>query len=132
MTTVSVTPFLRFALLVDAAVSGAMALLLIAAAGPLAGLLHLPEALLSAVGLVLAPYVIVVGWLGTRTTLPRAAVWAVIACNVLWAVDSAWLLFSGMVSPNTLGVAFVIVQAVAVLVFAELQFSALRRGRAAA
>lgn len=127
MSTVVVSPFLRFSLLVDATVSGVMALLLMAAAAPLAGLLLLTEALLFRVGLVLVPYVLVVGWLGMRAALPREAVLAVIGCNALWVVDSGWLLFSGMVAPNNLGVAFVIVQAVAVLVFAELQFTALRR-----
>lgn len=132
MTRIPVTPFLRFALLVDAGVSGAMALLLVLAAAPLSILLHLPEPLLFNVGLVLVPYVVVVGWLGLRQDLARTAVWAVIACNVLWAVDSCWLLASGLVAPNALGTAFVIVQAVAVLVFAELQFTALRRTRLAA
>jgi len=132
MTRTPVTPFLRFALLVDAGVSGATAVLLVVAAVPLAALLHLPEALLFNVGLVLVPYVVVVGWLGSRHDLARTAVWAVIACNVVWAIDSCWLLVSGLVAPNAFGVSFVIVQAVAVLVFAELQFTALRRSRLAA
>lgn len=53
--------------------------------------------------------------------------WAGIACNVLWAIACVLLLISGIVAPNSLGVAFVIVQTVAVLVFAELQLTALRR-----
>jgi hypothetical protein len=132
MSRVTVSSFLRFSLLLDAAVSGLMGLLLLIASGPLATLLRLPETLLFGAGVFFVPYVAVVAWMGLRTTLLRGAVWAVIACNVLWALDCGWLLMSGMVTPNSLGVAFVIVQAVAVLVFAELQFTALRRERVAA
>ena len=132
MARVAVSPLLRFSLLIDAAISGLMGLLLLLGAGPLAALLRLPEALLFGVGVFFVPYVLVVAWMGLRSALPRGAVWAVIACNVLWAIDCAWLLMSGMVSPNNLGTGFVIVQAVAVLVFAELQFTALRRQGAVA
>ena len=45
-TTIKQTPFLRTALLGDAAASGATGLLLVIAAGPLAPLLGLPEPLL--------------------------------------------------------------------------------------
>jgi hypothetical protein len=37
------------------------------------------------------------------------------------------LLFSGQVSPNTLGVAFVLVQAIAVAALADVQLFGLRR-----
>ena len=127
MSRVAVSPFLRFSLLLDAAISGLMAILLLFASGPLATLLRLPESLLFGVGVFFVPYVLVVGWMGMRKTLLRGAVWAVIACNVLWAIDCVWLLMSGMVTPNALGVAFVVVQAVAVVLFAELQYVAIRR-----
>jgi len=42
-------------------------------------------------------------------------------------IDSALLLLSGWGQPSTLGVAFVIAQAVAVGIFAELQFIGQRR-----
>ncbi len=47
--------------------------------------------------------------------------------NVLWAVDSLMLLLSGWVAPNVLGYAFVVAQAVVVAVFAEIQYSGLRK-----
>ncbi|MBX7201341.1 MAG: hypothetical protein K1X51_18390 [Rhodospirillaceae bacterium] len=131
MSTAPVTPFLRLALSLDAAVSGVTALLMAAGATLLAGWTHLPEALLSWVGLGLLPYVAIVAWMATRATLPRAAVWVVIACNALYAADCVWMLVSGFGSPNTLGQAFVAVQAVAVAVFAELQWMALRRATGA-
>lgn len=127
MSTTPVTSFLRYSLLLDAAISGLMGALLLLTAVPLAALLRLPENLLFGVGVIFVPYVLVVAWLGRRPVLPRGAVWAVIACNVLWAIACVLPLMSGMVASNSLGVAFVIVQTVAVLVFAELRFTALRR-----
>jgi hypothetical protein len=131
-TTLHPTPFLRFALLGDAAASGATGLLLAAGAGSLAGLLDLPEALLRIAGLVLLPYAAFVAWLGTRKGgVPRNAVRAVVAINLLWALDSVLLLAAGPVAPNGLGIAFVLAQALAVMGFAALQWTALRGATAA-
>ncbi len=126
MSTVRVSPLLRFGLLIDAGISGAVGALMLAATGMLHNITALPEPLLRYVGLVFIPYVLLVGWFGLRESLPRGAVWAVIACNVARAIASILLLTSGGIAPSTLGVAFVIVQAVAVVVFAELQFMGLR------
>ena len=120
------TPFLRFALLGDAAASGATGLLLAAGAGSLASLLGLPEGLLRVAGLLLLPYAAFVAWAGTRDGVPRNAVRAVVAINALWALDSALLLAVGPVSPNGLGVAFVLAQALVVAGFAAMQWTALR------
>jgi hypothetical protein len=122
---------LRRALQADAVVSGAMALLLTLAAGTLSPLLALPEALLLDTGLFLIGYAALVGWLGTRAVLPRTMVLIVIAGNALWTLGSVALLLSGSVAPNALGIAFVLVQATAVGIFAELQFIGLRRSEAA-
>ena len=126
-TTLHPTPFLRFALLGDAAASGATGLLLAAGAGALASLLGLPEGLLRVAGLVLLPYAAFVAWTGTRNGgAPRNAVRAVVAINLLWALDSVLLLAMGPVAPNGLGVAFVLAQALVVLGFAAMQWMALR------
>lgn len=124
--------FLRRALLLDAAASGATALLAIAAAGLLEGLLGLPAALLRWAGLVLLPYVAFVVYAGTREDVSRSAVWAVIAANALWAVASALLLMSGWVAPTALGYAFVIGQALVVALLGELEYMGLRRQMVAA
>ena len=124
--TVHTTPFLRLALLGDAAASGATGLLLAGAAGPLAGLLGLPEPLLRTAGLILLPYAALVAWAGSRPALPRNAVRTIIAVNLLWVIDSAALLAFGP-APRALGVAFVLAQALAVLGFAAAQWTALRR-----
>ena len=127
MSSFSPSPFLRYALVGDAVASGATGLLLAFGAGALAGLLGLPEALMRSAGLILLPYAAVVAFLGTRATMSRRAVWAVIAVNGVWVADSLILLASGWVSPTALGYAFVLAQAVVVLVFAETQYFGLCR-----
>ena len=62
-----------------------------------------------------------------RDPIPRRAVTAVIACNVLWRVDCLLLALSGWIEPNVLGYAFIAVQVVVVAAFAELQWVGLRR-----
>jgi hypothetical protein len=132
MMTIHPAPFLRQALLADAVTSAACALLLLVAAGPLERILGLPPALMRGAGLVLLPYVAILAAMALRDSLPRAAVWAVIAANALWAIESALLLVSGWVEPTRAGVAFVIAQAVVVAMYAELQFMGLRRSSAVA
>jgi hypothetical protein len=124
--------FLRYALLADAVASGATGLMMIAGAGLLDGLLGLPSALMREAGLVLVPYVAFVAYVGTRETIARTAVQAIIAINVLWVAGSIGLLVSGFVAPTLLGYAFVIFQAIVVGVFAELQVMGLRRNEVVA
>jgi hypothetical protein len=127
MATLQVSPLLRFALRLDAAATFATALPMCFASGALAGWTALPQALLFGAGLFMLGYAAVVGGLSRRATLPRWAVWTVIVGNALWALDCAALAFVGVVSPSALGVAFLLVQAVIVFAFAELQFVGLRR-----
>jgi len=119
--------FLRRAILADAIFSGASAVLLTFGAGVLAPLLNLPEALLRETGLFLIAYAALAGWLGTRPSMPRALVLIVIAGNAAWTIASIALLFSGAVTPNLSGQAFVAIQAIAVGALAELQYIGLRR-----
>ena len=124
--------FLRRAMLADAAISGATALLMIAGAGLAARLLSLPEPLLRYAGLILVPYVAFVVFAGTRETISTPAVWTIIVSNVLWAAASILVLVTGWVSPNALGYAFVIAQAAIVALFAEVQYAGIRRSEPAA
>lgn len=123
--------FLRYALIADAVASGATGLLMIAGADLLTGLLGLPAALMRESGLLLVPYVALVAFVGTREAISVAAVKAIVAVNVLWVLGSVGLLVGGLVAPTLLGYAFVIVQAIAVGVLAELQIIGLRRADAA-
>jgi hypothetical protein len=119
--------FLRRAIQADAIFSGLSALPLSFGAEALAPLLNLPEALLRETGLFLIAYAAFVGWLGTRTTMPKILVAIVIAGNAVWTLASIVLLFSGEVAPNLLGEAAIAMQAIVVGVLAELQFIGLRR-----
>lgn len=116
-------------LLADAAITGVTGLLMLLGAGPLADLLDLPTALLRSAGLVLLPYVALLLWLATRDSVPDGAVWSVSVANVAWAVACVGLLVSEAINPNGLGVAFILIQTVAVLVFAAMQLKALRGDR---
>jgi hypothetical protein len=127
MSTIHPSPFLRKALLLDAAASGATALLLIAGAGLLEGLLGLPVALMREAGLILVPFVAFVAWVGTRAEVSRGAIRTIVAANALWVIASIGLLVSGWVAPTALGYAFVIAQAGVVALFGELQYAGLKR-----
>jgi uncharacterized protein YjeT (DUF2065 family) len=118
---------LRRAFLLDTIVSGMMALLLTFDAGELAPLLDLPEQLLRETGLFLIAYTALVGWLATRQSMPKVLVMIVITGNVAWTLASIALLFSGAVTPNGLGQAFVVAQAIVPGALAELQYIGLRR-----
>lgn len=119
--------FLRRALLADAIVTGAVALLQTFGAGLLTPLLNLPEPLLRETGLFLIAYTALVGWLGTRQSIPGALVAIVIAGNAAWALGSIALMFSGAVTPNLLGYVFIALHAITTGVFAELQYIGLRK-----
>jgi hypothetical protein len=118
---------LRKALLSDAVLSGLTGVLLAFAANALTNPLGLPVGLLRWSGVILIPFAGFVAWLGTRDRLHRPLVFAVVACNALWALDSVLLLFTGWVEATLWGELFVILQAVVVAVLAELEFLGLRR-----
>jgi hypothetical protein len=119
--------FLSRALLADALFSGVSAAGLTFGAGLLAPFLNLPEALLRETGLFLIAYTVLVGWLGTRSSVLKPLVLIVVAGNAAWTLASLALLFSGAVSPNWLGEIVVVAQAIATGVFAELQYIGLRK-----
>ena len=102
------------------------------AAQPLGELLGLPFVLLLVAGIVLLPLALVLYWMSNQTLLSRTGVWAVIALNALWVVESIALLVTGYVQPTALGYAFVIGQALVVLLLAELEFFGLRRSESLA
>jgi len=132
MTLLQPSPLLRLTLKADALAGGAMGLLMALAAQPLGQLLGLPFVLLLVAGIVLLPLALVLYWMSNQTLLSRTGVWAVIALNALWVVESVALLVTGYVQPTALGYAFVIGQALVVLLFAELEFFGLRRSAALA
>lgn len=124
--------FLRRVLWADAAVSAVVGLLMAAAASWLASFTGLPAALLVPAGLALLPYAAYLVWLATRSAVPAGAVWVPIVLNGVWAVDCVGWIAAGLPAPAAPGIAFLVVQALTVLVFAELQFIGLRRAAPAA
>jgi len=117
---------LRRVLWADAIVSAAVGALMALGAPALHGPLGLPVALLLSAGLALLPYAAYLVWLATRARVPRAAVWVPIVLNLIWAADCGLVLFGGSMLPTGLGEAFIALQIVTVLAFAELEYIGLR------
>ena len=126
-----VNPMLKFVMGADALLSGGLGVLMALAAGPLAGLLGLPSALLFYAGIVLVLYAGLVGWCAKRSALSRGMILTLIAINLVWAMDCIALLLSGFVQPNALGIAFLVAQALFTVVIAELLIIGMRRERVA-
>jgi hypothetical protein len=127
MHTLNASPLLRRALLADGLLGLLTGALLVLAAGWFAELLALPRELLLTSGWTLLPLGMFLLWLGSCETVNRLLVWAVLAINALWVVDSLLLLVAGWVAPNLLGQVFVIGQALLVLLFLELELVGLKR-----
>lgn len=121
--------FLRNVLLVDAASCMATGALQVALTQPLSDLSNLPEPLLLATGWFLLAYAALAAFVATRSAIPRGFVWLFVAGNFAWAAACAVLLIARPVAPSLLGHAWILAQAVTVVVLAELQWMGLRRTR---
>jgi hypothetical protein len=119
--------FLRVALKLDAVVTGANGAAYLVAAGPLADLFGLDAMLLRGAGAFLLVFAAAVWIAGTRTVVPRRAVAVIVAANALWAIDSIVSAIAGWGTPTTAGTVWIVLQAVTVAAFAELQLTGLRR-----
>lgn len=117
---------LRKVLAIDAVTCLATGLALTAGADLLAAPLGMPVTLLRGAGLALLPFVMLVAYAARQAEPSRPLLWAVIALNAVWVLDSALLLVSGWVEPTWLGQAFVIAQAAVVALLTELQYTGLR------
>jgi hypothetical protein len=118
---------LRFALLADALASGATGVLMAAGAGLLAPILGLPSPLLLWAGVLLIPFALLVAWSGAREQPPGGVAGAIVLVNLAWVVGSVALLALLPQAPTALGYAFVIAQALAVLVLALMQWTGIAR-----
>ncbi|GAA2830125.1 hypothetical protein [Crossiella cryophila] len=123
--TANPTGLLRLALRLDAVASGAMGVLLLLGSSFLAELLGLSAGLLLGAGVVLVVFAAGVATVGLRRQLSRVGAWEIVVINALWVVAS--VVVAAILPMTGLGVAFVLVQAAAVAVFAELQVVGLRR-----
>ncbi len=121
------TVWLRRALWIDVFFSGVAGVAMGAGHTLLAPVLGLPEGLLIGAALVCLAWAAALGTLARRPHMPRLLVWGVILGNGAWVAASIALLEFGWVQPSGWGTAFLVAQAVAVGVFAELQWWAMRR-----
>lgn len=117
--------FICRTLLADAVISGAAGVLMVFGAGLLAPLTNLPQPLLQIAGITLFPWFLALLWMSRAESVPRDGVRFVVAINLIWVAGSIAALL--LTNPSVFGYAFVIAQAVAVGVFAELQIIALKR-----
>ena len=121
------TLFLSRVLLLDGVTCAVFGLLLLVDGPVVAEMGALPLGLLRGAGAMLLPCAALLLWMSRRASLPIALVWAVIALNIGWVVDSVALLELGWIKPNGLGMAFVLAQAAAVAAVAVLEYAGLRR-----
>jgi hypothetical protein len=113
-------------LLVDAAMTGVNGLAYVLAGGWLADWFGAPEPLVRSLGAFLLVVAAGVALLATRRPIPRRGVAALATLNVVWVVASLdYALLGGL---TTLGVAWTVLQAVVVGVFAAGQVWLARRG----
>jgi len=124
--------FLPNVMWADAASCAATGALQVAFTGALAGLTGLPAPLLMGTGVFLLAYAAMAAFMASRGTPPRTLIGLVIAGNLGWAVACISLLVSGIFPVTAVGVAWVLAQAVCVIVLAELQWTGLRRSRGGA
>jgi hypothetical protein len=127
MPTKNPLPSLRSLLLADAATCAALGLALDFGAAPIATLTGLPAGLLLYAGLSLFPIAAFLALVALRPALQPLGGRLAIAGNAAWVAASLALLASGWGAPNGLGVAFVLIQALAVAGLTLLELAALRR-----
>jgi hypothetical protein len=123
--------FLPAVLWADAASCAATGALQLAAAPLLARWFGLDAVLLMVTGALLLAVAAFGALLARSAPIPRAGVWVLIAGNLGWLLGCAELLFTGA-GGNTLGQAWIVLQAIVVGVLAELEWTALRRAPRAA
>lgn len=110
----------------DAATCGVMGLVLVTGAAPLAGLTALPEGLLFWAGTLLCPIALFMLASALCRPVPLWAAVFIIAGNGLWVAASLALPLAGLVAPNLLGWALLVVQAGAIMVLLVLEAQAMR------
>lgn len=125
MKLVQPSTLLRRALLIDAAASGAVAALQLAAGATLAAVTSLPPALLLESGLFLVAYVMLLLAMASIATAPKALVQVVIIGNCGWALGALGVALA--LAPTGWGWAWLAAQAAAVLAFAALEQAGLQR-----
>jgi len=121
--------FLPNVMWADAASCAATGALQLAFTGALERLTGLPAPLLLGTGVFLLAYAAAAAFMASRRTPPRTLIGLVVVGNFGWALGCIALLMSGVFAISALGTAWVLAQALCVVVLAELQWTGLRRTR---
>jgi hypothetical protein len=108
----------------DAATCAAMGTLLVVASGLIAGLTAIPGSLLFLAGLVLLPIAVFMAIFARAASVPAWALQIIVAGNVLWVLGSVISPITGLITPNSLGWVFLLMQAAVVSLFAGLEWDA--------
>ena len=119
-------------LLLDAFTCAAMAVLLLLFGNATAAMTHIPKVLLFYAAIILIPCALFMLVVALKASEFKPAVWFIVVGNVAWFVASVLMLISGLISPNALGFAFVLIQAAAVAGLTICEFLALRNNKVAA
>lgn len=117
---------LRVALKVDAIASGLTGLGFVSTPEMFRDLYGLPSALTVPTGAFLLAFAAGLWFLASRPRISAGAVGSIIVLNVAWVAASIAVLAAGP-PLTTIGIGYVIAQAVAVAALAELEFIGLRR-----
>lgn len=131
MKTIQTARLLKLALVVDAAASGAIGIVQLAVPGMLGDALQLPLPLLGETGIFLVGYALMLLALASLRTAWTLAIRVIIFGNIGWALACLALAATGILAQSGLGTAYLAFQALAVLLFAGLEYAGLRASQAA-
>ena len=126
MKTIEPVRLLKLALYADAAASASLAVVQLMLPSLLASYLSLPAMLVTETGIFLAGYALLLVYLASTRHVWAAEVQVIVVGNVGWAIACMLLAATSVVTPSALGIAFLLFQASAVLLFAWLQHTGLR------
>lgn len=127
MRTIHPSPLLRLGLRLDAILSLAAAALVPLLMEPLGAALGLDRVHMIALAGFMFFWAGLTGWMGGQARLPAWSPRLTIGLNLAWAPLSLLLPALGLFNPSSIGWAVLVAEALAVLVFAELQWLGLRR-----
>jgi hypothetical protein len=121
------TGLLRLALRLDAVATGVFGVAVLAGCALVDSTLGLSTAFLAGTGAFVVLYALAVWRVAAAQAPNRTGVRVVIALNLLWTAASLVTAFAGWLDPTGMGTALIVLQAVVVLGFVDLQVFAVRK-----
>jgi hypothetical protein len=126
MLTIQSARLLKLALCIDAAGSAALGIMQLALPTQLGQTLQLPLPLLQESGLFCVAYALLLLALASRRQLPLWTIQVIIVGNIGWALACLVLAAAPVLAPSGAGMAYLAFQAIAVLLFAALEYAGLK------